>query len=118
MGLGIINPIRKKGHFIQPDNYRKISVLNIVGKLFEITCICCTPDSIICDKQPAKEDPFQYDLRMATVALITFCIKWNHWKDNALHKSLYICYIDFKSTFDFVNRHALLLKVLNRVFQR
>ena len=35
-------------------------------------------------------------------------------KHRALNKPLYICYIDFKSAFDFVNRHALLFKLLNR----
>ena len=33
---GIINPLHKKGDKTIPDNYRKITVLNSILKLFEI----------------------------------------------------------------------------------
>lgn len=37
-------------------------------------------------------------------------------KYHALKRPLYTCFVDFKSAFDFVNRHALLFKLITRGF--
>ena len=65
---GIINPIHKKGPFIQPDNYRKITVHWML--LVNYLKLCWTPDSIICDKSANRKIPFRTVLRMVAVPLI------------------------------------------------
>ena len=109
---GIINPIHKKGPIKQPDNYRKITVLNSMGKLFDT--VLNTRHKYMrqsCD----EEDPFQNGFKDGHCTLDNvFILNGIIEKHKALKRPLYICYIDFKSAFDYVNRHALLYKLLNR----
>ena len=109
---GIINPIHKTGPFIQPDNYRKITVLNALGKLFE-TVLNSRLNYL---RQVCKqEDPFQNGFKNGCSTIDNdFILNGIIEKHRAINKPLYICYIDFKSAFDFVSRHALLFKLLNR----
>ena len=62
-----------------------------------------------------QEDPFQNGFKNGRSTIDNdFILNGIIEKHRALNKPLYICYIDFKSAFDFVNRHALLFKLLNR----
>ena len=109
---GLINPIHKKGPIKQPDNYRKITVLNSLGKLFDTvlnTRLKYMQQS--CD----EEDPFQNGFNDGHCTIDNvFILNGIIEKQEALKRPLYICYVDFKSAFDYVNRHALLYKLLNR----
>ena len=109
---GLINPIHKKGPIKQPDNYRKITVLNSLGKLFD-TVLNARLKYMrqSCD----EEDPFQNGFKDGHCTIDNvFILNGIIEKQKALKRPLYICYVDFKSAFDYVNRHALLYKLLNR----
>ena len=105
---GMINPLHKKGCTLDPDNYRKITVLPALGKIFE---------SILCSRLTAKNDilldndPFQSGFmkeRMTTDnAFILYSLIM---KQKFLKKPLYFCFVDFTKAFDYVNRAALMFK--------
>ena len=98
----------------QPENYRKITLISALGKLF---------DSILNNRLRYCKDAFKLD---------------NHWQNgfkqgsrttdnlfiyNAVidkyqtkKRPLYVCYVDFKSAFDHINRHALLFKLMSHGF--
>ena len=111
---GVINPIYKAKEMNNPENYRKITLLCSLGKLF---------DSILnnrlrfCKEALKLDYPWQNGFKQgsrATDNLFIFNAVLDKYK--ALKRPLYICYIDFKSAFDFVNRHALLFKLLSKGF--
>ena len=86
---GIINPIHKKGPFIQPDNYRKITVLNALGKLFE-TVLNSRLNYLrqVCQ----QEDPFQNGFKNGRSTIDNdFILNGIIEKHRAINKPLYIC---------------------------
>ena len=100
MGWGDNNPHPSNSPII--INYRKITVLNALGKLFEIV----SNMQQSCD----EEDPFQNGFKNGHCTIDNvFILNGIIEKHKALKKPLYICYIDFKSAFDYVDRHTLLL---------
>ena len=109
---GMINPLHKKGCTLDPDNYRKITVLPALGKIFE---------SILCSRLTAKNDilldndPFQSgfmkDRRTTDNAFILYSLIM---KQKFLKKPLYVCFVDFTKAFDYVNRAALMYKLKQR----
>ena len=106
---GIINPIHKKKSKTDPGNYRKVTVLPALGKMFDI---------ILNSRLTTMKDIMQsYDR-------FQFGFKEKHGSvDNAfildsiieISKSrgrpTYVCYIDLKSAFDMILRAALLWKM-------
>ena len=106
---GLINPIHKKKSKTDPENYRKVTVLPALGKLFD-TIMNSRLTSI-------KEFMQSYDR-------LQFGFKENHGSvDNAFildsiidisrarGRPTYVCYIDLKSAFDMIIRAALLWKL-------
>ena len=109
---GIINPIHNQGSRLVAENYRKITVSPSIGKLF---------DTIINNRLiyyrciSNEEDPFQNGFKEKSRTIDNaFILNGIIEKYKALGQPLYICYVDFNSAFDYINRNALLFKLLKR----
>ena len=106
---GLVNPLHKQGEIDKAENYRKITVTSALGKVF---------DSILNRRlRFAKrclniDDPYQYGFKENTGATdSTFILNGLIDKAKAYSRPLFVCFIDFKSAFDLVNRSALLYKL-------
>ena len=109
---GIIHPVHKKGDHGVPDNYRKITVMPCIGKLF---------DSILNNRLSFKNevcndnDPYQAGFKTnsrTTDNIFILCAIID--KQRCLSKPLYTCFVDFTKAFDYIDRTALYYKLLNR----
>ena len=108
---GVIHPLHKQGAINTPENYRKITVTPALGKAF---------DGILNRRlRFAKQclnidDPYQYGFKENAGAIDSvFILNGLIDKAKAYGRPLYVCFIDFKSAFDLINRSALLFKLLN-----
>ena len=112
---GIINPLHKKGSKADPQNYRKITVISSMGKIFE----SILNNRAIYAKSVLKlEDPFQNGFKDGSRATDN-AFMLNALIDISAHKCrpLYVCYVDFKSAFDQIIRSALFYKLTKIGFQ-
>ena len=102
---GFIIPLHKKGSIENVENYRGITLLSLVGKLF--TCILNTRLNDWAEKYHIYvEAQAGFRKGMSTLdnifvlnSLILHCVNEN--------KKLYAAFIDFKKAFDFVIRDVL-----------
>ena len=109
-GDGFIVPLHKKGNIGNVENYRGITLLSVVGKLF--TSILNTRLNEWAEQyQVYVEAQSGFRKGMSTVdniyvlhSLITHCINEK--------KKLYSAFIDFKKAFDFVVRDILWFKLI------
>lgn len=109
--LGIIKPIYKgKGDRSQPENYRPITLLSCLGKLFT---------SIICDRLNTFADETHLINEAQTGFRKGYCTSDNIFVIDFLCKyalnnkrKLFCAFIDFKQAFDTVWRDGLWTKVL------
>ena len=117
LGLGhgtMVCAVCKSGEMRCPDNYRKITLLSSVGKLFDSVLnnrLC------FCKEALRVHNPWHNGFKpgsRTTHNLFIFNAIID--KHQATKKPLYVCYVDFKSAFDYVYRHALLLKLLTQGF--
>ena len=106
---GIINPIHKKKSKADPGNYRKITVLPALGKLF---------DTILNSRLTTMKnlmqcyDRFQFGFKEKHGAVDNAFILDSIIEINkARGRPTYVCYIDLKSAFDMILRAALLWKM-------
>ena len=111
--LGIIKPIFKnKGDPRDPSNYRGITILSCLGKLFT-SCINTrlTSYSKSCDIRPIGNEQAGFRQGFSTADHIFFLktlIDLYLFKK----KRLYYCFVDYSKAFDTVNRAALWSKLL------
>ena len=111
---GIIRPIYKAGEMRCPENYRKITLLSSLGKIFDSVLnnrLC------FCKEAFRLKNPWQNGFKQGsrtTDNLFIFNAILDKYK--ALKRPLYVCYVDFKSAFDYINRHALLFKLMTQGF--
>ena len=93
---------------------RKITLLSSLGKIF---------DSILnnrlcfCKETFRPNNPWQNGFKQGsrtTDNLFNFNAISDKYK--ALKHPLYVCYVDFKSAFHYINRHALLFKLMTQGF--
>ena len=97
-----------------PENYRKITLLSSLGKLFDTILnnrIC------FCKEAFSLDNPWQNGFKQgsrSTDNLFIFNAILDKFKGQK--RPLFICYVDFKSAFDYINRHALLFKLMTRGF--
>lgn len=109
---GLINPIYKKKSMKDPANYRKITLLTSIGKLFERIL---NNRLQYCQEALKLGDPMQNGfIKDARTTDNVFILNGIVEKYTALKKPVYMCFVDFKSAFDNVNRKALLFKLLNK----
>ena len=109
--IGLIIPIyKKKGSAADPNNYRGITLLSCLGKLF--TCCvntrlgCYLNDKGIIGEEQAgfREGYSTYDHIFVLNELINIYLQKK--------KRLYCCFIDYQKAFDTINRTALWGKIL------
>ena len=109
---GIIQSLHKKGNLIEPDNYRKLTLMACMGKVFE---------SIINKRlvfqgeatNSIDQNQFGFCKGCRTsdnVFIIDTLISYHKSK----RKNLYITFVDFSKAFDFVNRTFLYNKLIKR----
>ena len=103
---GVVNPIYKQNSRLDPENYRKITITCALGKLFETILNNRLTHA---KKILQKEDPHQFgfiDCACILNGVIDICA--------GRKRPLYACFVDFRSAFDKVNRHALMYKMLEQ----
>ena len=109
---GIIQPLHKKGSRNEPDNYRKLTLMACMGKVFE---------SIVNNRLLFQEeatntvDPHQFGFCKGcrtsdNVFIINTLMSLHRYKK----KPFYITFIDFSKAFDFVNRSLLYFKLIKK----
>ena len=108
---GLINPIYKAKDKCDPHNYRKITLLNSLSKIFE----SILNNRLVFHNECLRlNDPFQngftQDGRTTDNAFILNGIAEKY---RSQKRPVFVCFVDFKSAFDLVNRKALLYKLLN-----
>ena len=109
---GIIHPVHKKGDHSVPDNYRKITVMPCIGKLFEsILNNRLTFKNEVCDDSDPYQAGFKSNSRTTDNIFILCAIIE---KQKCLSKPLYTCFVDFTKAFDYIDRTALYYKLLKR----
>ena len=102
---GIIHPVHKKTDHNVPDNYRKVTVMPCIGKLFESVL-----DNRLSFKNDVwnDDDPFQAGFRSnsrTTDNIFIPCTIID--KQRCLLKPLYTCFVDFTKAFDYIDISAL-----------
>ena len=109
---GIIHPVHKKGDHGVPDNYRKITVMPCIGKLFE---------SILNNRLPFKNEVYNNNVlyqagfksnSRTSDNIFILCAIID--EQRCLSKPLYTCFVDFTKAFDYIDRTAVYYKLLNR----
>ena len=112
---GVINSIYEIEKMSKPENYRKITLLSSLGKVFD--SVMNNRMSFVKEARRI-ENPFQNGFKQGTQSTDNlFILNSVIDKYNAVKRQLYICYVDFKSAFDFISRHhALLFKLLSQGF--
>ena len=109
---GIIHPVHKKGDHGVPDNYRKITVMPCIGKLFEsILNNRLSFKNEVCNDNDPYQAGFKTNSR-TTDNIFILCDIID--KQRCLSKPLYTCFVDFTKAFDYIDRTALYYKLLNR----
>ena len=108
----IIHPVYKKGDHGVPDNYRKITVMPCIGKLFEsILNNRLSFKNEVCNDNDPYQAGFKTNSR-TTDNIFILCAIID--KQRCLSKPLYTCFVDFTKAFDYIDRAALYYKLLNR----
>ena len=107
---GIIIPIFKKGKHTDPNNYRGITLLSILGKVFTIILNKCLTkwsesNKIISENQAGFRKGYQTFDHIFT--LQTLAKQYINKK-----QKLFVCFVDFKKAYDLVWRNGLLHKLL------
>ena len=110
--MGLVKPIYNgKGDSSNPENYRPITLLSCLGKLFT---------SILCDRLNAFADETELINETQTGFRKGYCTIDNIFVLDFLskyalnnNKKLYCAFIDFKQAFDTVSRNGLWTKILN-----
>ena len=95
-----------------PDNYRKITVMPCIGKLFEsILNNRLSFKNEVCNDNYLYQTGFKSSSR-TTDNIFILCAILD--KQRCLSKPLYTCFVDFTKAFDYIDRTALYYKLLNR----
>ena len=109
---GIIRPVYKKGDHGVPDNYKKITVMPCIGKLFEsLLNNRLSFKNEVCNDNDPYQAGFKINLR-TTDNIFILCAIID--KQRCLSKPLYTCFVDFTKAFDYIDRTVLYYKLLNR----
>ena len=109
---GIIQPLHKKGSLSEPDNYRKLTLMACMGKIFESIV---NKRLIFQTEATDSVDPNQFGFCKGcrtsdNVFIIDTLISYQM----ATKKPLYITFVDFTKAFDFINRTFLYYKLIKQ----
>jgi hypothetical protein len=109
---GIIQPLHKKGSYSEPDNYRKLTLMACMGKIFEaILNKRLVFQSEATDIVDPNQFGFSKGCRTSDNVFILDTIISYH---KSIRKTLFITFIDFSKAFDFVNRSFLYYKMIKK----
>jgi len=102
----IVVPIHKSGDFDNPDNYRGISLLSILGKVFSHVL---NRRLTLWAEDNNKISEVQGGFRAGYSTIDNIYVLFTVVQKYLLKKSgkVYICFVDFKKAFDCVNRAIL-----------
>ena len=109
--IGLIVPIfKKKGSPFDANNYRGITLLSCLGKLFSM-CINVRLTKFVTDRHIIGEEQTAFREGYSTMDN-SFIL--NELINMYLHKKsrLYCCFIDYQKAFDTINRSALWGKII------
>ena len=109
--IGLIVPIfKKKGSPSDPNNYRGITLLSCLGKLFTM-CINIRLTTFVTDRHVIGEEQSAFREGYSTMDNSFILNEIIHLY---LHKrsKMYCCFIDYQKAFDTINRSALWRKVI------
>ena len=109
---GIIQPLHKKGGHNEPDNYRKLTLMACMGKIFESII---NKRLIFQSEATDNNDPYQFGFSKGfrtsdNVFILDTLISYHRSK----RKALFVTFIDFSKAFDFVNRTFLYYKMFKK----
>jgi hypothetical protein len=111
---GLIQPLHKKGSQSEADNYRKLTLMACMGKIFEAIL---NTRLIFQSEVTLIDDPNQFGFcknRRTTDNVFILDTLISHQK--SVKKPLFLCFVDFTKAFDFINRDLLYYKLLKRGF--
>ena len=109
-GEGVIVPIFKGGNADDPNNYRGITLINILSKIYsQILLNRLTKWSTENDKM--NENQFGFQKNKSTIDCIFILHAMIAKTLNEKHK-LYCCFIDFEKCFDTISRGHLFNKLM------
>ena len=114
--LGFIIPIFKKGERTDADNYRGITLLSCLSKLFTSVLNERLYDHLVNEGIMRKEqggfrkNHSTTDSMFSLKSIIDRVVKGKPKKRNNM---LFTCFVDFQKAFDSVPRHILFSKILN-----
>ena len=109
--VGLIVPIfKKKGSHFDPNNYRGITLLSCLGKLFTL-CLNTRLTKFATDRHIIGEEQTAFREGYSTM---DNAFVLNELINLYLHKKqrLYCCFIDYQKAFDTINRSALWGKLI------
>ena len=112
-GIGLIVPIfKKKGSKSDPNNYRGITLLSCLGKLFTLClnnrlAVFTATRGILGEEQAAFREGYS---TLDHVFVLNELI--NMYLQKGKKKRLYCCFIDYQKAFDTIRRSALWGKII------
>ena len=112
---GLIVPVHKKGMLHDPNNYRGITLLSCLSKLF--TSVLNNRINKFCDENSVISDAqfgFKKGVSTTDASFILMSIVQKILNEN---KRLYCIFVDLKKCFDSINRNALWLKLYKHGIQ-
>ena len=110
--LGLISPVHKKSSINECDNYRKITVMPILGKILESIL---NSRLIYRNRVEEMDDPYQFGfMNEAQTTDNIFILNTLIMQQKKRSQPIWICFVDFTKAFDYVNRYALYYKLLKR----
>jgi len=110
--MGLINPVHKKNSVNECDNYRKVTVMPVIGKVLEaILNSRLVYKNVVLD----IDDPYQFGfMKDSRTTDNIFILNTMIECQKARSKPLWVCFVDFTKAFDYVNRIALYYKLIQR----
>ena len=109
---GLIYPVHKKGDKSDPQNYRKVSLISSLAKVFEsVLENRLSFKQLVCRDDDPLQRGFNKDCRTSDNLFVLYNLVETQ---KTRKKPLYVCYIDLTKAFDYLNRDALILKLQQR----
>ena len=109
--IGSRSAVHKSGTKSIVDNYRGITILPVMEKIFEIAAyrrLCFANE--VCDEIDRYNGGF---LEGCQTTDNMFILRGLIEKQMVIGKSLYVCFIDFSKAFDLINRNILFNKLMH-----